>query len=232
MCDAVISGSTTLHYLLPENTTEWTPTDLDIYVPERCYPHLRILLKHQCYEILRTHKTTPIYSQSAIASMVTWAKGNRHIDVIVSNTEVAVSPIFQFHSTAVMNFISADHIFCAYPALTLRGLSIVNPGVVYYGNFKVRYLKTLAKYSLRGFRYVACKQVHDANNTCKLRVRSLTDGKGMWVQRQGAPHVTQSPQDLFWQLGVYDVHWLLGGQVCESDRGYVSPWMGVVEDAS
>ncbi|KIO11585.1 hypothetical protein M404DRAFT_126231 [Pisolithus tinctorius Marx 270] len=157
MCDAVISGSTALHLLLPENTTEWTPTDLNIYVPEHCYPHLRILLKHQCYKILRKHKTTAIYSQSAIASVITWVKGNRHIDIVVSNTDVAVSPIFQFHSTAVMNFISADHIFCAYPALTLQGLSILNPGSVYYGNFKVKHLKMLAKYSSCSFRYVACK---------------------------------------------------------------------------
>ncbi|KAI6157452.1 hypothetical protein BKA82DRAFT_48178, partial [Pisolithus tinctorius] len=117
MCDAVVSGSTALHVLLPENTMDWTPTDLDIYVPKHCYPHLRIL----------THQTTPIYSQSTITFIVAWGKGNCHIDVVVTNTEVAVSPIFQFHSTAVMNFITADHIFCAYPALTLHGLSIVNP---------------------------------------------------------------------------------------------------------
>ncbi|KIO10314.1 hypothetical protein M404DRAFT_92271, partial [Pisolithus tinctorius Marx 270] len=62
-----------------------------------------------------------------IASVITWAKGNHHIDIIVSNTDVVVSPIFQFHSTVVMNFVSADHIFCAYPTLTLWGLSILNP---------------------------------------------------------------------------------------------------------
>ncbi|KAI6152548.1 hypothetical protein BKA82DRAFT_142684 [Pisolithus tinctorius] len=143
----------------------------------------------------------------------------------------AVSPIFQFHSMAVMNLITADHIFCAYPALTLCGLSIVNPGTVYYGNFKVKHLKMLMKYSLHGFHYVACKQFHDNKKSCKLKVHLLSDGKGMWVERQQVPHVTQMPQDLFWLLGVYDVQWLLGGQVCDSESGYVTPWIGVVEDA-
>ncbi|KIO14866.1 hypothetical protein M404DRAFT_117251, partial [Pisolithus tinctorius Marx 270] len=48
------------------------------------------------------------------------------INVIVSSTVAAMSPIFEFHSTAVMNFIAADHIFCAYPTLTLHKMSLVN----------------------------------------------------------------------------------------------------------
>lgn len=34
-CDAVISGSTALHLLLPKCGTAWTPKDLDLYVPLR-----------------------------------------------------------------------------------------------------------------------------------------------------------------------------------------------------
>ncbi|KIO04586.1 hypothetical protein M404DRAFT_93872, partial [Pisolithus tinctorius Marx 270] len=48
------------------------------------------------------------------------------IDVIVSSTVTAVLPIFKFHSTAVMNFITMDNIFCAYLSLTLKLMSMVN----------------------------------------------------------------------------------------------------------
>ncbi|KIO00335.1 hypothetical protein M404DRAFT_54193, partial [Pisolithus tinctorius Marx 270] len=48
------------------------------------------------------------------------------IDVIMSSTVAAMSPIFEFHSTAVMNFIVANHVFCAYPTLTLHKMSMVN----------------------------------------------------------------------------------------------------------
>ncbi|KAI6140466.1 hypothetical protein BKA82DRAFT_133419 [Pisolithus tinctorius] len=55
---------------------------------------------------------------SSICSVVLFANGQCLIDVIISSTVAAMSPIFKFHSTVVMNFIAADHIFCAYPTLT------------------------------------------------------------------------------------------------------------------
>ncbi|KAI6138306.1 hypothetical protein BKA82DRAFT_55764, partial [Pisolithus tinctorius] len=54
---------------------------------------------------------------SSICSVITFSNFCWSINVIVSSTVVAVSPIFKFHSTTVMNFIMADNIFCAYPSL-------------------------------------------------------------------------------------------------------------------
>lgn len=37
-CDAVVSGSTALHLLMPEEGTTWIPSDLDIYLPQQTLP--------------------------------------------------------------------------------------------------------------------------------------------------------------------------------------------------
>ncbi|KAI6157967.1 hypothetical protein BKA82DRAFT_21971 [Pisolithus tinctorius] len=115
-CDAVVSGSCALHMLLPANKTSWVPADLDIYVSCRHMACLSVLLEHNGYLIMnqRAVDAGP-YGSSSIRSVILFANGWRTIDVIVSSTVAAMSPIFEFHSTAVMNFIAADHIFCAYP---------------------------------------------------------------------------------------------------------------------
>ncbi|KIO08143.1 hypothetical protein M404DRAFT_108858, partial [Pisolithus tinctorius Marx 270] len=52
--------------------------------------------------------------------------GEKLIDVIISKTTSALSPIFQFHSTAVMNFFTANSLFCTYPLLTLHHCAMIN----------------------------------------------------------------------------------------------------------
>ncbi|KIK11917.1 hypothetical protein PISMIDRAFT_66221, partial [Pisolithus microcarpus 441] len=126
-CDAVISGSTALRLLLPEMGTPWRPTDLDIYVPRSTSMQMLRHLKSEGYKLVTdVPEDNHQYTNSDIASVMVVSNGRSKIDIIVSRTSAAISPIFQFHSTAVMNFISADTIFCCYPNLTLRLLSLVN----------------------------------------------------------------------------------------------------------
>ncbi|KIN94232.1 hypothetical protein M404DRAFT_58437, partial [Pisolithus tinctorius Marx 270] len=127
-CDAVVSGSCALHILLPANETCWILSDLDIYVS--CHHMACLSVAHLVgtgYVIVRqqTVNAGP-YGSSSIRLVVSFANDCQSIDVIVSSTAAAMSPIFEFHSTAMMNFISANHIFCAYPALTLHLMSLVN----------------------------------------------------------------------------------------------------------
>ncbi|KAI6141934.1 hypothetical protein BKA82DRAFT_3925531, partial [Pisolithus tinctorius] len=150
-CDAVVSGSCALHMLLPANETSWVPADLDIYVScchMACLAHLLgsgYLIVHQ-----RAVDAGP-YGSSSICSVISFANGQRSIDVIVSSTVAAVPPIFEFHSTAVMNFIAADHIYCAYPTLTLHKMSLVNAGPIYFEPLGMKTMCTLEKYGTHGF---------------------------------------------------------------------------------
>ncbi|KAI6027782.1 hypothetical protein BKA83DRAFT_4014945, partial [Pisolithus microcarpus] len=151
-CDAVISGSTALHILLPECGTSWTPRDLDIYVLQA---NSAMLLHHILLQGYRTIKDVDLnkkgYTYSMHSHVVVVTDGHRRIDIIVSSSSAAMTPIFQFHSTAVMNFISVDTIFSCYPALTLRHPSMMNAGHLYYGTPTGTLLEAVRKYQARGF---------------------------------------------------------------------------------
>ncbi|KIN94092.1 hypothetical protein M404DRAFT_73349, partial [Pisolithus tinctorius Marx 270] len=129
---AVISGSLALHMVLPANSCAWTPSDLDIYNAKACLSHFHHALTFsECllagYNVIReTRVDASSYNMSTIRSILTFSNGTHYIDVIVSKTSTALSPLFQFHSTAVMNFISADTIFCAYPNLTFNHCALIN----------------------------------------------------------------------------------------------------------
>ncbi|KIO00970.1 hypothetical protein M404DRAFT_94553, partial [Pisolithus tinctorius Marx 270] len=125
---AVISRSTALSILLPEMSTTWTASNLDIYVPKHLFAHLSILLQKEGYHILcERAQNENTYTPSSILTVITFDNNTRLINIIVSNSYTALSPIFQFLNTCIVNFISAYGIFCTYPNLTLHALSMANP---------------------------------------------------------------------------------------------------------
>ncbi|KAI6013877.1 hypothetical protein EDC04DRAFT_2579067 [Pisolithus marmoratus] len=150
-CDTVISGSTALYLLLPECGTSWTPTDLDIYVPQDNSTLIQNQLKVKGYSTITQHVVNHIgYTYSDVCCVFVISDGKRKIDLVVSRTLMALSPILQFHSTAVMNFISTDTIFCCYSHLTLQCLSMVNAGLLYYSAHKHSIIDGIRKYTQLG----------------------------------------------------------------------------------
>lgn len=232
-CDAVISGSTALHLLLPETGTSWTPKDLDIYVP---LATSRFLLKRLQYEGYTIHSELQTnvanYTYSHVHGVVVVCKGQRKIDVVISRTSTALSPIFQFHSTAVMNFVSADTIFCSYPKLTLRRLSLVNAGPLYCSPDRRAVLDAVRKYQTRGIQYIRCQDLHGVKNTCKVSTRTITDAAMMWFNVEGLPRASHSLENVFWQFGVLDLQWILGGMTCGLEGGFCRPRVEVIEEES
>ncbi|KAI6046726.1 hypothetical protein EDC04DRAFT_2557660 [Pisolithus marmoratus] len=119
-CDGVISRSTALHILLPKTGTLWMPADLDLYVLKN---HSELMLRHLTVEgyaaVPEGEDNQMTYTSTDKGHIVHLTKGKCRIDVVILETVCVLSPIFQFHSTAVMNFVSTDTIFCTYPRLTL-----------------------------------------------------------------------------------------------------------------
>ena len=232
-CDAVMSGSSALHILLPAKTTSWVPINLDIYVLSLHYHHLSVLLDIYGYQKIHKGKeNVSRCSSSLIHNVVTFANGDQQIDVIVLKIAGGISPILQFHSMAVMNFFRADHLFCAYPALTLNHLAKVNPGPLYFDRFWCCTLNALLKYAERGFRFMSCETSHFNKYTCKSVVWSLTDGGCLWIDLNTFPRISTTPLDLFQHYGFLDVHWVLGGMVCGSQSMFMDARIHVVQDQS
>ncbi|KAH7909687.1 hypothetical protein BJ138DRAFT_979906, partial [Hygrophoropsis aurantiaca] len=86
-----------------------------------------------------------------VRSVVTMTRGSQSVDVVVSNTVDSIHPIFQFHSTPVMNYIGADHLFSAYPALSTSFWGLYNFSSSLRSGRSLEYMDALAKYKRRGF---------------------------------------------------------------------------------
>lgn len=128
-CQAVISGSAALYVLQPLLATSWIPNDLDIYVSQN---NLRLLLAALAIEgyhdVLTSAPHVKHYSCRHLHTTITLTCSHQTIEVIVSKDACsAISPIYLFHSTLLMNFLTHDAMCCSYPRLTLRGLSLIHP---------------------------------------------------------------------------------------------------------
>ena len=221
--NAVISGSTALHLLLPAVTTNWVPSDLDLYVPSSGYSKLEHWIARQGYCISHVgERAGNVYLYATMEQKLRFSNGLRTIEIVVSKTEAACAPIFQFHSTAVMNFFSAERIFCAYPKHTFAYLSMVNPGRVYCDAFQLDNMDALRKYEDRGFTYVPWQNGSTKAGTTSYESRTLSDKSCMFIKTTRAPSIKHH-HDVSHRTGVIDVEWCLGGRVSTSSLAFVYP---------
>ncbi|KAI6011259.1 hypothetical protein BKA83DRAFT_4067489, partial [Pisolithus microcarpus] len=117
--NAVILGSSALSFLLPEKDMYWTPHDLDMYISEKdAQPLLHKLCNHRYRITTERDGNDDPYPYSHIQTVFILHHGTSKINVITSNG-CTISPIFQYHSTVLFNFLTANSIFCVYPELTL-----------------------------------------------------------------------------------------------------------------
>lgn len=228
-CHAGVSGSAALHFMLPTKTTDWTPNDLDIYAPSAHYISICARMQNMGYVIIgeKEFDQTP-YSSSQIEEVVTFSNTSRIIQVIFSSTYTALTPIFEFHSTAVMNFVSPDLVLCAYPDLTFQHLSLINPAPIYLDLFSISVADALRKYNDRGFRYIDCATA----GTCTTNVRSLTDSKCFWMNLKQTPLINNAPANLLAAYNIADVRWVLGGKICamRTRDSFVLPHVQIIQN--
>ncbi|KAI6145059.1 hypothetical protein BKA82DRAFT_3982497 [Pisolithus tinctorius] len=223
-CDAVVSGSCALHLVLPANLCPWAPRDLDIYVSKRHLSYLSSKLESEGYKV--DHEdcvNDQAYSMSTIRTVCSFTNGSHTLDVI--------SPIFQFHSTAVMNFFSADSIFCGYPNLTFHLLALINPKPVYFRLVGWKSMAAVHKYVTRGFEFVDCEMSHQYPYSCRSIPRTLTDNGTVWITMDLSRDVGTSGL-AFDHLGVLNVLWFMGGYICGTEPTFVKGYTWVIEDDS
>lgn len=119
---SVVSGSAALVVL---NPWSFTPNDIDIYVPPTNSALLVHLLKTNFgYVSDKVAYGYPAFS--GITAIHTLKKGIHSVQVMVTSSDNPVDAIFHFHSTLVMNFVSADVVYSAYPTLTSQRRGLKN----------------------------------------------------------------------------------------------------------
>ncbi|TDL19343.1 hypothetical protein BD410DRAFT_842079 [Rickenella mellea] len=143
--EVVISGSRALQFVMPTPSPAWTiqPADLDLYAPlDQEDEILAQLLDEEGYRLDRwldnlsippfpnkIHDEHTMYNMSQdIARIITVShpKRQKSIDIIVSDSSSPLTAIFAFHSTPVMNWISAYSVTVAYPLMTFNGRGLIS----------------------------------------------------------------------------------------------------------
>jgi hypothetical protein len=184
---SVVSGSTVLLALLP-----WTfePGDIDIYVPcSQANSVLRTL--HRRFGFRLGTVSVNYLDMAGVRCVYALFKGPVKINVVISHTECATDPIFFFHSTAVMNFIDAFGIYCAYPCLTLQHKSLMNSRTNDRSGLSAAAVEECVhKYEARGFQFSGdlsdwvefTHHVCEVDPYCPLTVRRLHDNAGLYYR--------------------------------------------------
>ncbi|KAH7931035.1 hypothetical protein BV22DRAFT_1042808 [Leucogyrophana mollusca] len=231
---SVISGSVALQFLLPQDATRWPSTDLDIYTTAAGYKGVADALLCEKYILISTGSSRPCYTQSTIRTVFTFAKGGLRIDVVISASACAILPIFQFHSTIVMNYLSADSFFSAYPLFTNQFRGLVNPMSMKDGRHTMKVVCALVKYENRGFSINASandwesedEEEHECrdNVCCPHYIRATNDVACARVVLEESASV----QSEDWDAGDDVVMWRLGGETCDEADNASVPYVFVL----
>ena len=215
--NCVISGSAALWFILG-SPVEWTPRDLDILSPESKFATVvEFLTKldgavfHGAVEPPEDPHPSEAYSARTI---ITTPKGT--LDVLKSSRESALFPIPYYWSTHLMNALTADALYCAYPALTLNGQGVYPAHAGATLNLKSERLHDRLGFSV----YTDAGEIWEGKEgclgmvTCSRRQRFFGDER-TFVVPLGKGTVKTS---VMWMAELGTAAWRLGGTGCGNER--------------
>ncbi|KAJ7661397.1 hypothetical protein DFH06DRAFT_921721, partial [Mycena polygramma] len=212
----LVSGSAAL---LAISNLAFTPGDLDIYVPESQEDTaIQMSLKTLGFRVTQSKK--PSYGNNTEIRTIHWLKNKKkRMNIMVVKGENALLALFQFHSTIVMNFLSADGLYCAYPSLTLSNLAIANiPIMIREGGISERCRDCFDKYRSRGIAFENDAQKFEGHSNhvcwvdaeCPMTVRTSRDHRGLYIKLFSATQLETEIKGKHRAMVV----WCLGGPIC------------------
>ncbi|PSR75527.1 hypothetical protein PHLCEN_2v9092 [Hermanssonia centrifuga] len=151
---ACLSGGKCLSIL--DRAATWTAADWDFYCPHEGFDSFCLFLLHQL-DGVTTHHTdwygydsngNP-YSTDGICERRRIRTDRATFDVMRSSSSSAFHPIAYFHSTLVMNYITADSFCIAYPNSTL----VRKIGLIQSRQLRPQASSALQKYRGRGYHF-------------------------------------------------------------------------------
>lgn len=242
---SIISGSVVLAVLIPYELRDWMPGDMDIYTTENGASQVMNYLKDkEGYKVIPggTAKPATYVVVGGIREVIKLQRaGGQKIDLIVSITKSAFSPIFKFYGTHVMNVITGRGLLCMYAKYTLGFQALFNLGVLNpnFAALPFDVEKCLVKYTQRGFQFdphpvIYAKTPHECKKSkcCPHTVRRLYDEGVLVVTFCELPSTDRKkknkkksksafvPNDLSRVFnGLHQNVWTMGGGPCDLNRG-------------
>lgn len=132
---------------------------MDIYVSYDSFDNFtssfaELLRQNNAEVVVRPRLTNPYssYTQThGIARVYTVQMPTFSFDIVQSLENDPTYPLVYFHSTAVINYLTHDHLSIAYPRHTLAMRSICNPTQQLAEAHSARITRLMWKYGFRGF---------------------------------------------------------------------------------
>lgn len=229
---SIISGSFALSVFVPSRRDGWKANDMDIYSNPDLYRELMSFLQSVGYQ----EQTDPVYrsierylDRPGIREVhkLVHRDSSRTIDLIVTTSVFVEGPIFRYHSTAVMNWITGSGFFSAYPQLTAKRRSLLNPLTFVFPDVPPRHVvKCLTKYAKRGFslRLRPSAWADDAHSCrrspiCPHTLRSTTDTYCLqYKYAKEGDRKTDYDQFSTSTTDMVGLTWKLGGLSCDGVR--------------
>ncbi|KAJ7768501.1 hypothetical protein B0H16DRAFT_1308003 [Mycena metata] len=231
---SIVSGSAAL---LMVSDLEFEPGDLDIYSPLSQEESVMTIAEHRLGFLPTSSRTSVFYrSNDAILKVHRLVKSRKSMNVVVVNSENPAAAVFHFHSTVVMNYLSAFGLYCAYPSLTLKDLSVANlPVVLGEIGVRARAEECFDKYRSRGVTFetdvtrLPGHTVHvcRADPECPHTIRSTEDGRGLY--KDLIPPTDAETAHFLRHL--YSTIWMLGGPTCGATGVYFSNFVASIRAA-
>ena len=218
---SLASGSAALWFLL-RMPDAWTPVDVDILTPRLAFDEVVRLIENligsQAHNIYtrRPHDDPGPYTRRC-----TIQAGGFRIDIMESETESPFSVMLGYWSTHIMNGLTADSFWSAYPSLTLRGMGVEN-----YCDTGGCHSVSITERPGRGFtlfeegenvQFVDTKGDCGGFCACPNRNRFMGDGLTLKLSM-----LQETDEEFMLSLvGSYTVGWRLGWNPCGSSRCFI-----------
>lgn len=210
----ILSGSAALAWL--DRGATWRPNDLDFFCPHDTFfdftSRLMDVIRVMDYGrfVITSNKHGREYRfRRGVCERVTLLSPKIKIDIYRSVTVSLVYPLPFFHSTLLMNYVSAESFGSAYPALTLQ-----QRGVTHTRLLGVKDVRSISKFCKRGYRFREAvhvwrenKDCWGASTGCPCSIRSFGDAGSLVLTWSSTGDSQLHP--LHW-----NVQWLMGGQPC------------------
>ena len=115
------------HHFQITCSTHFHTSSYHVYVPAaHASQMINLLYCEGWYLVEAYNQAGDEYMASSVQQVLFFWRCNHRINVIISATDAAISPMFKFHSTVMMNFNTANATCCAHLTLLLQEKSIVN----------------------------------------------------------------------------------------------------------
>lgn len=240
--EGIVSGSTALSFFL--GRTPWKPGDLNIYTPQSKGTFIISFFLADGFTVDMCQNSNdpastdkPSLFGSGIQQLTVLKKGEFRIGVSESLGSSAFATISYFHSTSLMNGITARGFFSAYPVLTTNFKAITNR-LSFYPRPSTDTVTKIAidKYRSRGFTIYNPEEIDSVHPrvghrcgecpSCPHTVRHTRDrgclnlpiyfGEGDGKEEEKS-HLSSV-------LPIRDVVWFLGGRWCQRRTVLMKPF--------